>query len=98
MSYEQSVLSQILSHEQVLADIRAGRVFWCETCECWVPIGERREDPFGSEWPICIDCLQDSGLPDTLVSDDEYNEHLRIPPWKPQREKLIRKRQNNADH
>jgi hypothetical protein len=76
MNYEQFIQFQILWHERVLADISAGRVFWCETCECWVPIDEKREDPWGGDWPVCIDCLADSGLPDSLVTEDEYNECL----------------------
>ncbi len=76
MNYEQFIRSQIVFHERVLADIRAGRVFWCEDCESWVQMDEKRQDPWGGDWPICIDCLADSGLEDSLVSDDEYNEHL----------------------
>lgn len=74
MNYEQFIRSEIPRHERVLADIRAGKVFWCETCECWVPIDEKREDPWGGDWPVCIDCLADSGLADSLVSEDEYND------------------------
>src|SRR5438093_11075878 len=44
MNDEQFVQSQILFHERVLADIKAGMVFWCETRECWVPMDEKRED------------------------------------------------------
>jgi hypothetical protein len=76
MTYESFIRSQILFHERLLADIRAGRVFWCETCECWVPIDEKRQDPLGGNWPVCEECLADSGLEDSLVSEDEYKEHL----------------------
>ena len=76
MNYEQFVRSKILFHERLLADIRAGRVFWCDDCECWCPMGEKRQAPWSSDWFVCIECLEDSGLLDSLVSDDEYNEHL----------------------
>ena len=76
MTYEQFIQSRILFHEPVLADILAGRVFWCETCECWVPMDDKRRDPWGGDWPVCIDCLADQGSDDSLVSEDEYEEHL----------------------
>jgi hypothetical protein len=76
MTYEQFVESQILFHERVLADIRAGRVSWCEDCETWVPAEEMRADPWGGDWRMCIDCIADQGLDDSPVSEDEYEEHL----------------------
>ena len=77
MTYEQFIQSQILFHKRVLADITAGRVFSCETCECWVPMNEKRQDPWGGEWPVCIDCLADQGLDDSLLDPAEAEEGKR---------------------
>jgi hypothetical protein len=80
MNYEQFVRSQIVFHEQMLADIKAGKVFWCETCECWVPMDEKREDPWGGDWPVCIDCIADQGLDDNLLDAaeaEEEEQHLK---------------------
>ena len=78
MNYEQFVRSQILFHEQMLADIKSGKLFWCGTCECWVPMDEKREDPWGGDWPVCIDCIADQGLNDNLLDPAEAEEqHLK---------------------
>jgi len=39
-------------------------------------VEEMRANPWGGDWPMCDECVADSGLLDSLVSDDEYNEHL----------------------
>ena len=74
MNYEQFIQAQIRRYERFLADIRAGRVFWCETCECWVPIEEERPDPWGGDWSMCIDCMFDQGLEDNLLDAAEADE------------------------
>lgn len=71
MNYEQFIQAQLRRYERFLADIRAGRVFWCETCECWVPIEEERPDPWGGDWSMCAECLTDSWLEDNLLDVDE---------------------------
>jgi hypothetical protein len=76
MTYEQFIESRILWHERVLADIRAGKVFWCEGCKCWVPIDEKRQDPWAGDWPVCAECLANSSLEDNLVTEEEYHERL----------------------
>ena len=97
MNYEQFVRSQILFRRAGVAGHRAGRVL--VEAGIRVPVEEMRANPWGGDWPMCIDCIADQGLDDSLVSDDEYNEHLsRIPPWKPQREQRMKKKQNNANH
>ena len=77
MNYEQFMQSQILFHERVLADIKAGRVSWCEDCESWVPVEEMRPDPWGGDWPMCIDCIADQGLDDNLLDPAEAEEEKR---------------------
>jgi hypothetical protein len=71
MNYEQFIQSEIRSRECLLADIRAGKVFWCESCEGWAPIDEKRQDPWGGDWPACAECLAESGLQDNLLNADE---------------------------
>lgn len=48
--------------KQFEADVRAGKVVWCDACEEWVPRDEMRDDPWGSGERICIDCLADQGI------------------------------------
>jgi hypothetical protein len=76
MNYEQFIQFQILWHERLLDNIKAGKLGWCEDCESWVPVEELRPNPLGGDWPVCIDCLADSGLEDSLVTEEEYNECL----------------------
>ena len=76
MNYEQFIQSQIRRHERVLADIRAGRVFWCEDCESWVPADEMRPSPWGGDWPMCVECLAESRLEDNLLDADEAERRL----------------------
>jgi hypothetical protein len=76
MDYMQYVETRIRQMEELIANIRAGKVFWCEDCESWVPVEELRPNPWGGDWLMCIDCIADQGLDDSLVSEDEYNEHL----------------------
>jgi hypothetical protein len=54
--------------------IRAGKVLWCEDCECWVPVEEMRPDPWGGNWQMCIDCIADQGLDDNLLDPAEAEE------------------------
>jgi hypothetical protein len=55
---------------------RSAKLGWCEDCESWLPVEELRPNLWAGDWPVCIDCLEDSGLLDSLVSGDEYNEPL----------------------
>jgi hypothetical protein len=74
MNYDQFIQSQILFHERVLADIRAGTVSWCEECECLVPVEEMRANPWGGDCPMCIDCIADQGLDDNVLDPAETEE------------------------
>lgn len=55
--------------EQFEADVRAGKVAWCDACEEWVPRDEMRDDPWGSRERICIDCLADQGIEDPEMKE-----------------------------
>ena len=76
MNYEQFIKSKIHGHERLLDNIKAGKLGWCGDCECWVPVEEMRANPWGGDWPMCYECVADSGLLDSLVTEDEYNECL----------------------
>jgi hypothetical protein len=97
MDYMQYVETRIGQMEELLGYIRSGKLFWCETCECWVPIDEKRQDPWGGEWPVCEECLADCGLEDSLVSENEYKEHLADSAMEAAERTRMRK-QNNAKH
>ena len=58
--------------KQFEADVRAGKVVWCDACEEWVPRDEMRDDPWGSGERICIDCLADQGI--EKAKDEKSNE------------------------
>jgi hypothetical protein len=45
--------------EQFEADVRAGKVAWCDACEEWVPSVQMRPNPWEGGPPMCIDCLAD---------------------------------------
>jgi len=64
-SYEQFVQSRVKALEELLADIKAGKVFWCEGCESWVPVEGKRVDPL-SDWPVCDECQEDGIDPDNI--------------------------------
>jgi hypothetical protein len=64
-SYEQFVQSRFKALEELLADIKAGKVFYCATCECWVPVADKRQDPL-SDWPVCDECQEDGIDPDNI--------------------------------
>jgi hypothetical protein len=64
-AYEQFVEARVKSLEELLADIKAGRVFFCATCEMWVPVEDQRQDPL-SDWPACDECQEDGIDPDNI--------------------------------
>jgi len=69
-SYSQFVEGQIMQMEELIANIRAGKV-WCEDCDSWVPVEEIRPNPWGGDWPMCIDCIADQGLDGNLLDPAE---------------------------
>jgi hypothetical protein len=73
-SYSQFVEGQIMQMEELISNIRAGKVSWCEDCESWVPSEESRPDPWGGDWPMCIDCIADQGLDDNVLDPAEAEE------------------------
>jgi hypothetical protein len=77
MDYMQYVEMRIKQMEGLVADIRAGKLLWCEDCECWVPVEEMRPDPWGGNWQMCIDCIADQGLDDNLLDSAEAEEEKR---------------------
>jgi hypothetical protein len=64
-AYEKFMEGRIKGLEELLADIKAGKVFFCATCECWVPIENKRQDPL-SDWPVCGECQEDGIDPDNV--------------------------------
>ena len=56
--------------EEFQADIRAGKIEGCESCEEWVPAEEMRANPWGGGGRLCIDCLADQGIEDPEMKEE----------------------------
>lgn len=71
MQYRQYIETRVGQMEELLENIKAGRLGWCEDCDCWVPTEELRPNPWGTDcdWPMCIECLADQGLDDNIEQD-----------------------------